>query len=486
MSSDEKLFCTICGEELTNAEDYVEINGDIYCLSCAEENFTECDDCGKYVPKDEIVATQDGDHVCQQCLEDNYTYCEHCEEYVPSGDIIYLSNYDTYLCQDCLDNNYTQCCDCGEYIADDEVRYSDNNDPYCESCYDDNYYTCEECGCEVHRDDVYEHDGYYYCQDCYDDIEADGDSDNNNIYSYHGFNHNNYIPRYADDEATQGTHLYGMELEVAGSTRHAREVVDRLQNNAIAMYDSSVDGFELVFMPMSRRYIYEKLKPILDDTLKFMTDNGFRGHNKGGIHVHFTKLENSTQVANMTKIMYGSDKDKKIWLKITQRKESAMHWCSMSSCVPSAKEIIENNIYAPAGTGNHGTALNYCTRTQTHELRIFNSNTRIERVMKNLECVFALEDYVARASEPICDTRGFLTYVDENAEKYPTLVAFLIEKKVFDIANRFYGDTYNANDTKVAPIEVVADVEPAMTITAEDVINMISEPADEQIAEEVA
>lgn len=476
MSSDEIKYCSICGVSI-NADEHEVIDGKIVCEHCLKENFYQCDDCGNYVPKDEITQVGNSDHVCEACLQNNYSYCEECGEYERNEDMVYLDNWNKYVCEHCLENNYEKCYECGEYFPSDEIHWSDDNDPYCEDCYCDTFTSCDDCGCEIYRNDAYEHDGYYYCSECYANIEDDdNDEDDNGIYTYHGFNHNNYVPRYADNEEIVGTHLYGMELEVAGSTSYARDVVDLLRGNAIAMYDSSVDGFELVFMPMSRKYIYENLKPILEETLKFMTKKGFRGHNKGGIHVHFTKLANSMQVANMTQIMYGSEQDRKLWLKITQRKESAMHWCSMSSCVPSSQDIIDQNMLAPAGYGNHGTALNFCTRTDTHELRIFNSSTRIERVMQRLECVFALEDYVARASEPICDTRGFITYVDENAEKYPTLVEFFAEMKVFDVATKFYGDHYKNNIKKA---EQPAEVEPSITITAEDVINAISEPVSD-------
>ena len=473
------IICAVCGCEITDDNYEVVHDGHNVCSECISNNYTKCDDCGEFYPNDEITQTGNGNLVCENCLSENYSYCEDCNSYVDNDEIVYLDNYDVHVCEDCLQNNYTRCDSCGEYVSDSDVYHSDDGGNYCENCYDDIFTTCEECGYEIRREYANEHDGYYYCDDCYNELETD-DTDSNSIYGYHSFNHNNYIPRYANGEQAQGTHLYGIELEVAGSTSYASEVIDRLQGNAIAMYDSSVDGFELVFMPMSRRYIYENLKPVLAETLKYMTDKGFRGHNKGGIHVHFTKLADSMQVANMTRIMYGNEQDRKLWLKITQRKEQAMHWCSMSSCVPTSKDIIDQNITAPAGCGNHGTALNYCTRTNTHELRIFNSNTRIERVLKNLECVFALEDYVARASEPICDTRGFITFVDDHAEDYPILADFFKEKRVFDIASRFYGDTYKNADKNNSEVtdEIINDdndqnddirpvVQPAMTVEVE-------------------
>lgn len=456
MDNEEKFVCAVCGETFTSDELTEVHNGDLVCPDCLSSHYTKCDDCGEYVPDDEVTRVYNDDYVCDKCL-DNYGYCEDCGEYYPYDDIRYVEEYDTHVCDDCFREHYRECYDCGRIVSESDAVYSDNGDAYCQECYDENFYHCCDCGTEVHRDDVRFIDGDPYCEDCYDDHDECGDDDG--IYDYHAFNHNNYIPRYdKDEEHDSNTMLYGLELEVAGSTCYASDVVDKLDNNAIAMHDSSVNGFELVFMPITRKYLYNKLVPLLKDALKYMIDNNFEGHNKGGIHIHFSRLQNAVQVANLTQIIYGNTQDKKLWLKITQRRPENMHWCSMDTSVPTAKEIIECNNYSPAGCSNHGTALNYCTRTNTHELRIFNSNLRLERVLKNFECVFALQDYVMANSEPVCDTQGFIKFVDNHSEDYPHLADFMHEKKIFKIANKFYGDTYTSKPTTVDTVTQVTNM----------------------------
>ena len=457
---EEVFVCTICGEifdedKLTRTGD-----GELVCDDCLEENYEQCDECGEYYPSINMTDVN-GDLVCEECLNTKFVVCDDCGEYVRESETTYLDNYSTTVCDACLNNNYHTCCCCDTIVSEDDVRYNESGDAYCEDCYNDHYYHCEDCGCELSEDEVHWVDGDPYCDDCASDHEEYDDDD---IYSYHGFDSSGYIPRYSkDDNVNETPDLYGLELEVAGSRCYASDVIDILKGNAVAMSDSSVDGFELVFMPVTRKYLYNELKPILKEALKFLIDNDFEGHNRGGIHIHFTKIPTSLQVANMTQILYGSEKDKKIWLKITQRRPENMHWCSMNSSVPDADEIIKRDIYAPAGTGNHGTALNYCTRTNTHELRIFNSNLRLERILKDFECVFALQDYVKEPAEPICDTRGFLQFVDKHAEDYPHLVGFLHEKRVFEIAHNFYGDTYISKITKDETIEEVTGAIEDMT-----------------------
>ena len=451
MDNEEKFVCAVCGEEFT-ADDLTKVeNGDLVCPTCLEAHYIQCEDCGKYYPASEITQIYNGDEVCQDCLSENYNYCEECREYYPINDTRYIDEYGITVCDDCFNQNFRVCEHCDTIMYEEDAYFNESGEPFCSDCYNELYYHCIECGCEVHRDEVQWYDDDPYCPDCYDEIDDNGDDDNG-IYSYHSFNHNNYIPRYDEsDDVADNPYLYGLELEVAGRTSYASDVVDILQGNAISMYDSSVDGFELVFMPVTRKYMYNQLVPVLKEALKFMINHDFEGHNKGGIHVHFTELANSMQVANMTKILYGDEKDRKLWLKIIQRRPESMHWCSMTSSVYSTEDILEQGIYAPAGTNNHGTALNYCTRTHTHELRIFNSNLRIERILKNFECVFALQDYVSANSEPVCDTRGFMTFVDTHSEDYPHLVSFLHEKRLFEVAHKFYGDNYiskpKADDT---------------------------------------
>ena len=444
--ADEKLVCYLCGEEITD-DNYTEINGEIYCEKCVKENFTICDDCGEYVSNDDIVEVANGDSVCSDCLCNDYIMCEDCNEYVLNNEAVYLNSYDRYVCISCLDSNYVTCNECGEYVHERDMYRSEDGDVYCEDCYNENFYHCSDCGCEIWHEDVCWHDDEPYCSDC---VPSDDEDDEDGvIYSYHNSNVR-YVPRFHnnDDERNHSLDLYGLELEVCGRCSYASGFQDIIGSNAVLMYDSSVDGFEMVSMPMTREYFYKDFVPILQKGMKYLEDNGFRGHNRGGIHVHFRELADSMQVANMGLIMYGDETDRRIWKRITQRKSENMHWCSMETTTQSVETIINRNLKTPHGEYNyHGTALNYDTRTCTHELRIFNSNLRVERILKNMECVFALQDYIGGVSEPICDTRGFLLFVDSHASDYPHLVNFLHEKRILDYASKLYGDTYTSSPT---------------------------------------
>ena len=64
---------------------------------------------------------------------------------------------------------------------------------------------------------------------------------------------------------------------------------------------------------------------------------------------------------------------------------------------------------------------------------IFNSNLRIERFLKNYECVLALLDYTKENEQntlPVCNTVGFIEYVYSHSDKYENLYNFFVERQI--------------------------------------------------------
>ena len=395
-----------------------------------------CSVCGEMIPlKDGQV--HDGKFYCQDCFEDEFTICDICGEVVHQYDSRHIDGYGV-VCDTCYEEDFFICNGCDEILHRDDILWGCDDNPYCEDCWCERFTTCYDCGETIWQEDSY-YDvdtGYSYCEYCYSRLVPQ------TIYSYHN-SRVEYIPRYLNDE-DRNQHfreLYGLELEITGSCSTAKEFKDIIGDNGVLMYDSSVDGYEFVSMPISREYFYKEFIPTMSRGLQYLRDNDCSGHNGGGIHIHFKELKGGLEVANMTQILYGDEADKAIWLKISQRNKYAMNnWCSMNYTEYTPKEIVEWGYKYPNGSGNHGTALNYDYRTETHELRIFNSNLRIERVIKNMECLFALEDYVKQQTELVCTTKGYLQFVLDNADKYKTLVGFLVEKNILDMAERMYSD----------------------------------------------
>jgi len=98
--NDFVIVCSICGEEISN-DDYYEVEGQIICESCSENNTVVCDCCGERV------------------LSSN----AHCDDYI-------------CICDPCYEEHYRRCNNCNRIVNDDNVYYSEG-EAYCEECYDE-------------------------------------------------------------------------------------------------------------------------------------------------------------------------------------------------------------------------------------------------------------------------------------------------------------------------------------------------------------
>lgn len=427
------MICSSCGEMIGEGE-YTIIDGEVYCNDCRDDLFAKCDDCGEWVGKDSLTRVKSGDRVCEDCIE-NYSYCGHCNEYVPEDEIKYVECVDEYVCEDCIANDFYACYECGEILDSNHVYHSEDGNDYCEGCYSDIYTSCEECGCEIRRDEAYEDEaGYPYCQYCYEEKYP------RIIHNYHDDNVE-YDKKKLPIEHYDNRY-FGIELEVSGDRDYAQDFLDIVgEDNVVLMNDSSIEdgGFEIISMPMTKLYFLNEFMPKFERGLEFLREKGFRSHNRGGMHVHVSEIENPVQLANICKIMYGDIDDRNIWLAITQRQSDNMNrWSSMNNRIYSTQQIVEYFEKAPAGSTRY-TAVNYDSRTGTHEFRIFNGNIRTERFLKNMETVFALMDYTENLSDVVCDTKGFLRFVDMNKETYSNLYAFIKEKEI--IGQTFFPDS---------------------------------------------
>ena len=404
------------------------------------DNKKECPICGQIIDliNDEYVFHDDGEYYHEDCFNENFIKCDECGKIVPREETTYLNEYDKYVCDNCLDTYYYRCDHCDSYVHQDNVYWGRDERPYCEDCFNEYFTICENCDETIWRDDAYyDSDGYAYCPDCWHNRQGI-------IYDYHDSSVE-YIPKYLDDIDRNENYneLYGLELEIGDDYCETAEGLQSLMNDdVVLMHDGSVDGYEMISMPISRQYFYKEFIPRLDKGLQYLRRNDARGHNKGGIHIHFKQFNRGLQTANAVQILYGDVADLKIWLAISQRREGSLErWASMTNNNNTPKEILEFGYRTAMSESNyHGTALNYDSRTETHELRIFNSNLRLERVIKNMECLFALEDYIKLLDDLTGTTRGYLKYILDHAEKYPYLLGFLVEKNILDMAEKFYTD----------------------------------------------
>ena len=126
------------------------------CFNC-EENF-----------KSDKLTEVNGELYCSECMDENFISCEKCGELIHVDDYIEAGNGDV-ICEYCLNNHYTECNNCGKYFLDENV-YTDNRITICQSCKDSEYYTCDECGDFVHHCNIYLLNDGTYCEYCFDQL----------------------------------------------------------------------------------------------------------------------------------------------------------------------------------------------------------------------------------------------------------------------------------------------------------------------------
>ena len=424
------MRCEICGELHSLDEGkIIKGNNHIYfvCDDCSPDDYFVCDDCGELVEQDRTYTTHDGRIICDNCYESNgYYTCERCGKVVEDCHAVHIEDTNEYVCDDCAGTYYYRCMDCGKWYSSNKIISDSNNQHLCEDCYCNNYYTCAGCGEFVRTDNCYWDDDMDapYCVCCYDE-----EIRNQVIKSYHS--HNNWTVHYTEseyDDYMSDKLTLGLEIEVAGNTEHAEGFMKRVDNDLIYLEkDGSVEGFEIITQPMTRKYATEVFPNKISEGFKHLRDNDFKGHNAGGIHIHVANYgDTRLTVYRLKRLLYNLDsKQQSLFLKLTQRKKSDLiQWADNQ--VP-----FDMSIEYAWFQDNRYESLNLDDRTGTLEFRIFNSNLRVERILKNIEMVYALLDYINSSSwNSSSDLYDWMKFVYDNNVVYPNLYLFIEEKQL--------------------------------------------------------
>lgn len=430
------MRCNICGELHSLDEGkMIEENNHVYfvCNDCSPDDYVICDDCGKLIEKDRTYTTHDNRIICENCYDSNgYFTCERCGKVVEDCHIVHIQDTEEYVCEDCADENYYQCMECGVWYSSDKIITDRNYQHLCEDCYENGYVVCAECGEFVHQDDAYWDDAGDgpYCECCYH-----SEVENQFINSYHS--NRNWTVHHTENECNDDMSdklTLGLEIEVAGRTEYAEGFMDKVDNDLIYLEsDGSVAGFEIITQPMTRKYATELFEDKISKGFEFLKENNFKGHNEGGIHIHvrlpYDNPDFMSCVLKLKKLLYNlSPSMQDLLLLISQRSSDKLKRWSDNTCDELTLQncMLQDNRYE---------LLNMDKRTQTLEFRMFNSNLRTERIMKNIEVVLSLLDCVETYyTVNMYDKNLFtwLDYVKRNEEKYPNLARFINEDKIKD------------------------------------------------------
>ena len=423
------MRCKICGELHSLDEGKIIKAGSyIYfvCNDCEPDNYVICDDCGELVEEDEIYTTHDDRLICSECYDNGYCTCDRCGLAIKDSDCIHIENTGEYMCSDCADKYCYQCMECMRWFTDDGILSDSEGNHLCEDCYCDGYYTCAECGEFIRQDDCYWDDirDEPYCEYCYST-----EIRNQFINSYHS--HDEWIVHYTENERNDYMSdklTLGLEIEVAGDTDCAEGFMDKVDDDLIHLErDGSVEGFEIITQPMTKEYATEVFPNKISEGLEYLIENDFRGHNAGGIHIHVANYGNMMfTVYRLKRLLYNLDnKQQSLLLELTQRKKDNLRqWANNQVSFNMSLEYawLQNNRYE---------ALNLDARTETLEFRIFNSSLRVERILKNIEMVYALLDYINSSNwNSSSDLYDWMKFVYDNNTLYPNLYLFIEEKQL--------------------------------------------------------
>lgn len=343
--------------------------------------------------------------------------CMQCGEYYASDDtLIFTEDTQEYYCEDCAERYCQQCEDCGAwYYSDINNLTSDSEGTLlCEACVG-NYYICEECGIFVSGTEIeFGQDYEVLCSDCYREYK-----DMHPIKSYH--EHMDYTPLVTEEQKNMlGLKLFGFEIEVECDEELAKHTLELLNGYAELQHDSSVDGFEIITRPMTKEFFYDVFVNHLNKALDYLKQNGALAHNKGGIHIHFStnNISINLQESNLLVLTYcvqGTEEGSKkfeIIRELSQRtQQELLNWAS------------------PYITSRYG-AIHYDERTNTYEMRIFNSNLRIERVIKNFEVLLSMIEYSETLERGCMTMEQYLEWVMQTENRYECLKRFIKEKHI--------------------------------------------------------
>lgn len=440
--------CEECGELHVKKSMYKTEDGYV-CEKCFQEcNYHVCADCGKAIANFDSVYKGDGEYICEDCAAD-YARCDYCGCLTDD----YESDENgTIACDRCLNNDVIRCehCNC---FTDDPYTTMDEHS-LCQHCYENSTSSCDECGDVFYYDDNLEYDedsDRYICSRC---AEATEKATIHN-YSYKP------SPKFRKlEEEKNNNEYFGFEIEVEGNCCYAKEfleIVNKETELVYLKYDGSVNGFEIVTHPMSRGYFYKEFVPRLTEGMELLRQMGFRGHNRAGIHIHVSSSAISAKMLkNIVNLMYqNKEEHRTTWRKIVQRKQYELdRWASMSPSTLSNKTKTNTykqiDLYDSLGRcpkpligSSRYSAIN-TSNINTVEFRVFNSNTRIERIIKNAEVIFSLLDY-SKTSKPMFLHR-YLDFVFNKKDKYKEFCDFLLEKDIYNPMAKYSQLTLNIDE----------------------------------------
>ena len=325
-------------------------------------NVTTCDNCGCIIEDGEEYTTHDGRTVCNDCA-DNMVTCEWCGDLVDEECIVTVydecGNPSEYFCEDCAAERAYYCEDCGRWVTD--------------WAWDDERGICRECAEEKFGGLILPyHSGHP------DGLQFFGESDFSFIRGY-----------------------FGRELEV--TTSRPESVAYRLHNECDDSLfhiesDCSVDGFEIIFQPMTLEYMATREADIRR-LFAILNEEGATAEEGNGLHVHVSRFafgaDPTTQARRIALCMKAFAGDNYLTMIDAAGRDfdDALQWSANAGGIGSFKEKKQAAATRRAGRYYAVNVQNFATV----EFRLGRSTVCYDDFMKWTQVI----GYIVRRSETI-------------------------------------------------------------------------------------
>lgn len=321
-----------------------------------------------------------------------------------------------YVCEGCADDDYTRW-NGGLYADDDCIFVEDLGERRPESYVTDSgdfhYHESDGCWYTYPQDDEEDEDSEHYEGDDSAFLQSYG----SDIFDTHG---------WPEDRARKEL-LFGVELEVeaiSGTFAGQRDVAEALGGkdgdgaNYICAHDGSLThGVEVITLPdtlaghmSGKRMPWAKALKSIAKIAK-----GGSGTENCGMHIHINRAALTTLQVGKMLVFVNSPRMQGLVEKIAQRSGSS-YAVVRRKVFTDGRAVQSDSRYEAINISGKGTV----------ELRIFRSNTRPERVYKNIEFAHALVTYCRDAS--MVDVENpfkFLAWIGTKGKDYPHLARFL-------------------------------------------------------------
>lgn len=325
------------------------------------DDYFICSECGEVKLCEESTDVDD-ELICDDCMDENYVWCEHEEVYTRYDNSVCAANGEYYT-EQFADNHMCECTGCDQYFMwDDMVEARDTGDMYCHECAEDELY--QDC------------DG-----DWYESIEETGV-----IKEY------NYKPEprfHGTGEKFIGMEWEVDRVNVGNKYEDAEEVFGG-GDLWYCKYDGSLDyGFEAVSHPATPEYWLNEVP--LDWYCRELWDRDYEERRTAGIHFHVNRsfFKSTRCIGHL--IRFFEENYSSIY-RFAGRIDESNHFCSKYFFSDSLLARNDEELYLAARNDYERYRAVNVRNAETVEFRIFQSVLRPDVIKSFIQFVDVITD----------------------------------------------------------------------------------------------